>query len=49
MIAMLNEIDNIFVLDVILNGEPIGLGNHFNQQHGINLGESSSRGDNRSE
>jgi hypothetical protein len=49
MIATLNEIDNIFVLDVILNGEPIGLGNHFSQQHGINIRESSSRGDNRSE
>jgi len=27
MIATFNEIDNIFVLDAILNGEPIGLGN----------------------
>ncbi len=46
MIATLNEIDNIFVLDAILNGEPIGLGNHFTQQHGINIGGSSNRGDN---
>ncbi len=49
MIATLTEIDNILVLDAILNGEPIGLGNHVSQQHGINIGESTSRGDNRSQ
>jgi len=31
-VAMLNEIDNLPRLDTILNGKPIGLGNHVNQQ-----------------
>jgi hypothetical protein len=35
-------------LDAILNGEPIGLGNGVDPQHGINIGENSNRGDNRS-
>ncbi len=46
-VIMLNEIDNIPRLDAILNGEPIGLGNGADPQHGINIGENSSRGDNR--
>jgi hypothetical protein len=47
MVAMLNEINNLLKLDAILNGKPIGLGNHVNQQHGNDIGESSSRKDNR--
>ncbi len=43
---MFNEINNFPGLDTILNGEPIWLGNHASQQRGINIGESSSRGDN---
>jgi hypothetical protein len=30
-VTMFNEIDNLPRLDVILNGEPIGLGNHVSQ------------------
>jgi hypothetical protein len=40
---MFNEIDYFLGLDAILNGKPIGLGNHASQQRGINIGESSSR------
>jgi hypothetical protein len=47
-IAMFNKIDNLPRLDAILNGEPIGFGNCASQQHGINIGESNSRGHNRS-
>jgi hypothetical protein len=47
-VTMLNEIDNIHGFDAILNGEPIGLGNCANPQHGINIGENSSKGDNKS-
>ncbi len=45
---MFNEIDKIPRFNTILNGEPIGLGNHANPQHGIHIGENSSRGDNKS-
>ncbi len=45
---MFNEIDNLTGLDTILNGEPIGLGNHASEQHGNNIGENNSKGDNRS-
>ncbi len=45
---MLNEIDNLLGLDAILNGKPIRLRNHANQQCGSNSGESSGRGDNSS-
>jgi hypothetical protein len=48
IVAMFNEIDNLPRLDTILNREPIGLGNCVNQQCGIIIGESSSRGDNKS-
>jgi hypothetical protein len=48
MVTMLNEINYLLGLDTILNGEPIGLGNRASQQHRINIGESSSRGDNKS-
>jgi hypothetical protein len=47
-IAMFNEINNFLGLDVILNGEPIGLGNCVSWQRGINIGESNNRRDNRS-
>jgi hypothetical protein len=47
-VIMFNEIDHLFRLDAILNGEPMGLGNHASQQCGINIGESSSKGNNRS-
>jgi hypothetical protein len=47
IVTMLNEIDNIFGLDTILNGEPIGLGNQVSRQCGSNIGESNSRGDNK--
>jgi hypothetical protein len=47
-IIMFNEIDNFPRLDAILNGKPIGLGNHASQQCGTNIGESNSRGDNTS-
>jgi len=46
-IIMLNEINNFFGLNAILNGEPIGLGNHVSQQCGYNIRENSNRGDNR--
>jgi hypothetical protein len=39
---MLNEIDNLHGFDIILNGDPIGLGNHVSRQCGSNIGESSS-------
>jgi hypothetical protein len=45
-IVMFNKIDNLAGLDAILNGEPIGLGNHASQQHGNNIGESDSKGAN---
>jgi hypothetical protein len=45
---MFNKIDNLLGLNTILNEEPIGLGNCANQQCGINIGENSSRGDNKS-
>ncbi len=48
MVAMFNEIDNFLGLATILNGEPIWLGNHVSRQCGSNIGESNSRGDNRS-
>ncbi len=48
MVAMFNEIDNLPRLDKILNRKPIGLGNCVSQQRGIIIGESSSRGDNKS-
>ncbi len=44
---MFNEINNLVGLDAILNGKPIGLGNHASEQHGNNIGESNSKGDNR--
>ncbi len=47
-IAMFNKIDNLPGLGAILNGEPIGFGNCASWQHGINIGENNSRGDNRS-
>jgi hypothetical protein len=47
MVAMLNEIYNLLKLDAILNGKPIGLNNHTNWQRGNNIGEGSSRKDNR--
>ncbi len=47
IVVMFNKIDNLVRLDVILNGEPIGLGNHASQQHGNNIGENSSRGNNK--
>ncbi len=28
MVTMFNELDNLFGLDAILNGNPVGLGNH---------------------
>jgi hypothetical protein len=28
MVTMFNELDNLFRLDIILNGKPVGLGNH---------------------
>ncbi len=46
-VTMFNEIDNLPGLDVILNGEPIGLGNHVSQQHGNNIGESNNKINNR--
>ncbi len=48
MVVMFNEINNLLKLDAILNGEPIGLGNHASQQCHINIGENSSKRDNRS-
>jgi len=45
---MLNKIDNLLGLNTILNDKPIGLGNYANQQCDINIGENSSRGDNKS-
>jgi hypothetical protein len=48
MVVMFNEINNFLGLDVILNGEPIGLKNHVKQQHGINIEESSNRINSRS-
>jgi hypothetical protein len=39
IVTMFNEIDNFLGLDVILNGEPIWLGNHVSQQRGINMGK----------
>jgi hypothetical protein len=47
-VTILNEINNLLGLDAILNGESIGLRNHASQQRHINIGESSSRGDNTS-
>jgi hypothetical protein len=38
---MLNDIYILPRFDIILNGDPIGLGNHASQQHGNNIGESS--------
>jgi len=46
-VAMLSEINNLLGLNAILNGEPIGLRNHTSKQHCINIGESSSKGDNK--
>jgi hypothetical protein len=48
MVVMVNEIDNLLGLAAILNGEPIGLRNHASRQCCINIGESNSRGNNRS-
>jgi hypothetical protein len=39
MVVMVNEIDNLLRLDTILNGEPIGQGNHASRQHCINIGK----------
>jgi hypothetical protein len=47
MIVMLNKIDNVLGLNAILNEEPIGLGNRANQQCGINIGENSSKRNNK--
>jgi hypothetical protein len=47
VVAMFNEINNLLGLDVILNGEPIGLRNHVSQQGGNNIGESSNTINNR--
>jgi hypothetical protein len=46
-VTMFNEIDNIPRFNTILNGEPIGLGNHANPQHGINIRENSNRRDSK--
>jgi hypothetical protein len=48
MVTMLDELDNLPGLDAILNGKPIGLKNRASWQHDGNIGESSSRGGNRS-
>jgi hypothetical protein len=48
MVVMFNEINNFPGLDVILNGEPIGLKNYVKQQHGINIEESSNRRNSKS-
>ncbi len=48
IITMLNEINNFHGLDVIFNGEPIGLGNCASWKCGNNIGESNCRGDDRS-
>jgi hypothetical protein len=45
---MLDELDNLPGFDAILNGKPIGLKNRASWQHDGNIGESSSRGGNRS-
>ncbi len=47
-VAMFNEITNFLGLDVILNGEPIGMGNCVSWQCGIDIGESNNRRDYRS-
>ncbi len=48
IVTMFNELNNFLGLDTIVDGKPIGLGNCVSQQRGGNIGESSSRKDNRS-
>jgi hypothetical protein len=42
-VTMFNKINNLPRLDVILSGEPIGLGNCVSKQHGNNIGESNKK------
>jgi hypothetical protein len=48
MVTMFNELDNLFGLDIILNGKSIGLKNHVSQLCDTNVEENSSRKSNRS-
>jgi len=47
-VTMFIELNNILGLDAILDGKPIRLGNCVSRQRDGDIGENSSREDNRS-